>query len=66
VWNGGGDGANVVAGGGATPRNASQSNVTASLASGTVTFGGTLPLGGSGTAIDFAVQYVDVIMATKD
>jgi hypothetical protein len=66
VWNGGGDGANVVAGGGATPRNASQANVSASLASGAVTFGGNIPLGGSGTAMDFAVQYVDVIKATKD
>lgn len=66
VWTGGGDGANVVAGGGATPRNASQSAVTAALASGTVTFGGSVPLGGSGTALDFAVQYVDVILATKD
>lgn len=27
---------------------------------------GTVPLGGSGTAMDFAVQYVDVIIATKD
>jgi len=27
---------------------------------------GTIPLGGSGTAMDFAVQYVDVIIATKD
>jgi len=42
------------------------SESTLSLASGTVTFGGTLPSGGSGTAVDFAVQYVDVIMATKD
>jgi hypothetical protein len=38
---------------------------TLSLASGTVTFGGDVPLGGSGTAMDFAVQYVDVIIATK-
>jgi hypothetical protein len=37
-----------------------------SLNNGTVTFGGSIPLGGSGTAMDFAVQYVDVIMATKD
>lgn len=27
---------------------------------------GNIPLGGSGTAMDFAVQYVDVIIATKD
>lgn len=41
---------------------------------GTLTTGGTgehshsvsVSLGGSGTAVDFAVQYVDVIMATKD
>jgi len=26
----------------------------------------TVPLGGSGTALDFAVQYSDVIIATKD
>lgn len=39
---------------------------TLSLASGTVTFGGNVPLGGSGTALDFAVQYVDVISAVKD
>ena len=51
VWSGGGDGSNVAAGGGATPRNASQANVTAALSSGTVTIGGTVPLGGSGTAL---------------
>jgi hypothetical protein len=39
---------------------------TLALASGTVAFGGTLPSGGSGTAVDFDVQYVDVIMATKN
>jgi hypothetical protein len=39
---------------------------TVSLANGTVTFGGNVPLGGSGTAMDFAVQYADVIVATKD
>lgn len=39
---------------------------TLSLASGTVSFGGNVPLGGSGTAMDFAVQYVDVIYATKN
>lgn len=31
----------------------------------TITIGGTLPSGGSGTAMDFAIQYVDVIVATK-
>lgn len=39
---------------------------TLSLASGTVTFGGNVPLGGSGTAMDFSVAYVDVIIATKN
>lgn len=46
--------------------NGSGSAATLSLASGAVTFGGTLPLGGSGTVIDFAVQYVDVVLITKD
>jgi hypothetical protein len=40
-------------------------SVTVSLASGTVTFGGSIPSGGSGTAMDFAVQYVDLIIAAK-
>jgi len=31
----------------------------------TGTIGGTLPSGGSGTAMDFAVKYIDVIMAQK-
>lgn len=39
-------------------------NVTASTIAGTI--GGTLASGGSGTAMDFAVKYVDVIIATKD
>jgi hypothetical protein len=39
---------------------------TLSLADTSVSFGGSIPSGGSGTAVDFAVQYVDVIMATKD
>lgn len=42
------------------------SNVAVTANASSVTFGGTLPLGGSGTAMDFAVQYVDVILATKD
>jgi hypothetical protein len=37
---------------------------TLSLASGTVS--GTVALGGSGTAMDFAVNYVDVVLAEKD
>ena len=32
----------------------------------TATVLGHVPLGGSGTAVDFAVQYVDTIIATKD
>ncbi len=32
----------------------------------TASIGGTLPSGGSGTGIDFAVQYIDVIVCTKD
>lgn len=32
----------------------------------TTSISGTVPLGGSGTAVDFAVQYVDVISASKD
>lgn len=32
----------------------------------TTTIGGTVSLGGSGTALDFAVQYVDTIIAVKD
>jgi hypothetical protein len=35
-------------------------------ASGALTVSGTVSSGGSGTALDFAVQYVDVIIATKD
>ena len=34
--------------------------------SGALAVSGTVSLGGSGTAMDFAVQYVDVIFATKD
>lgn len=41
-------------------------HTTVSLANGAVTFGGSIPSGGSGTAMDFAVQYVDVILATKN
>jgi hypothetical protein len=32
---------------------------------GAVTISGNVPLGGSGTALDFAVAYVDCIIATK-
>lgn len=32
----------------------------------TIAFGGSVPSGGSGTALDFAVAYVDCIIATKD
>lgn len=39
---------------------------TSIFSSGTISIGGTIPSGGSGTAMDFAVQYVDVIAATKD
>lgn len=43
---------------------------TLSLASGAVTFGGSVPLGGSGTAhthtLSLDLQYVDVIIASKD
>lgn len=34
--------------------------------SGALTVSGTVPLGGSGTAMDFAIKYVDVILATKN
>lgn len=34
--------------------------------SGSLSVSGTVALGGSGTAMDFAVQYCDVIIATKD
>lgn len=37
-----------------------------SSASGTFAVTGTVSSGGSGTALDFAVQYVDVILITKD
>ena len=53
-------------GGGAGNYVQSAASVTIALTSGAVTFGGSIPLGGSGTAMDFAVQYVDVISATKD
>jgi hypothetical protein len=43
---------------------------TLSLASGTVTFGGSVPLGGSGTAhthtLSLDLQYADVIIAARD
>lgn len=39
-------------------------SLSGTLVSGTVS--GTVSTGGSGTAMDFAVQYVDVIIATKD
>lgn len=56
-----------VEGGGGPERAVSDlTSSTVSLASGTVTFGGSIPSGGSGTAMDFAVQYVNVIIATKD
>lgn len=32
----------------------------------TATAGGNVPLGGSGTAMDFAVKFIDLIVATKD
>lgn len=45
-------------------------NISAALASGTVTFGGSIPLGGSATAhthnIDMRARYIDVIVATKN
>lgn len=44
---------------------ASLGTVTAALNDGTVSFGGSIPLGGSGTAMDFDVQYVDVIIARR-
>jgi hypothetical protein len=51
-------------GGGATgPANAVSISVSVST---TTTLSGTVPLGGSGTAVDFAVAYVDTIIATKD
>ncbi len=40
--------------------------VTAGTGAITAAVGGTLPLGGSGTAMDFAVQYMDVIICVKD
>jgi hypothetical protein len=39
---------------------------SAALSASTITIGGSIPSGGSGTAMDFAVKYVDVISATKD
>jgi hypothetical protein len=53
--------------------NVAQSGSTGSVAGGSLTFtsdsattGITINSAGSGTAMDFAVQYVDVIIATKD
>lgn len=56
--------ASVQSGGsfGAVPYNTTQNNNTQSDGAHTHT----VPLGGSGTAMDFAVQYSDVIIATKD
>lgn len=45
------------------PKNASAIGTSATT---TTTIGGTVPLGGSGTAMDFAVQYVDAHIAIKD
>ena len=50
-----------VGGGGATNVLTDSTSVSTSAAS----FGGSVPSGGSGTAMDFAVQYVDVILAQK-
>jgi hypothetical protein len=54
-------------GGGTNFTNMTRANnltpLTASLANGSV--GGTLPLGGSGTAMDFAVKYLDFIVCAK-
>lgn len=50
--------------------NFTESSITAALASGAVAFGGTLPLGGSGSGHDHTLsldlQYVDIIFAQKD
>ena len=40
-------------------------NISASATT-TTTISGSVPLGGSGTAMDFAVAYLDIILATKD
>lgn len=60
------DNGNAPSGGSSVVRGIDTTEATLSLASGTVTFGGSIPLGGSGTAMDFAVQYVDFIIAQKD
>ncbi len=60
--NSGSAGTTVQSTGGTTIYNTS---TYATIPDHTVTFP-TVALGGSGTAMDFAVQYVDVIMATKD
>lgn len=49
-----------------TPTLASGAVTGTSSASGGVAVSGTVSLGGSGTAMDFAVQYVDCILAVKD
>ena len=41
-------------------------SASVSFTGASLTVGGTLPSGGSGTAMDFAVQYVDVIAASRD
>ena len=52
--------------GGATPARKNTSTGALSINAGTLGVGGNVPLGGSGTALDFALQYVDVISAQKD
>lgn len=57
------DGTTKVAGAGAS---APASSAMGAIAVGGITIGGSVPSGGSGTAIDFAVQYADAITCTKD
>ncbi len=49
-----------------TPSGGSTLYAANTFASVSVAVGGTVPLGGSGTAVDFAVAYMDCIVATKD
>lgn len=66
--NGAQEGTNVAPTGGSGKQYATNTNLSVSGTSGATvpTFAGTSGSTGSGTAMDFAVQYVDVIMATKD
>jgi hypothetical protein len=56
----------IVGGNSSAPGGGNHAGTSLSTPTASTTISGFVPLGGSGTAMDFAVNYVDVILATKD